>query len=182
MTEVSWSELQSESDLFRWFHLVESGRARVDNLTWVTVAPEAVADSVRLRFGLDDEERVPAFQVAIDRAWLDGEATAMANAGDLVKSVVECFAHADPLLRMVANDLQAGSFGASRSPVITRGAPPEPEGGSDIAALVDVLTSAGSPLAQINGQRVLSAANIRVAERVWFVLGWGAAPESPDRW
>jgi hypothetical protein len=174
---MSWSGLHSESDLFSWFHLVELGRVRLDeSLTWVAVAPEALTELVQLRFGMDSNQDVLAFQLAIDRAWLDGEATAMANAGDLVKSVVECFARADPMLSMVVNDLQAGSVGASRSPIITRGAPPEPEGGSDIAALVDVLTATDAPPAEVRTQRVLSAANIRAAERVWFVLGWGTAP------
>jgi hypothetical protein len=183
MTVVSWSELHSETDLFTWFHLVETGSGRVDEtMTWVTAGPEALIELVKLRFGLDSNQGVVSFQLAIDRAWLDGEETAMANAGDLAKSVVQCFSRVDPVLSQVANDLGAGSFGASRSPVITRGAPPRPEGGSDIAALVDVLTSAGSPLAQIYGQRVLSATNVLSAERFWFLLSWGATPEPPDRW
>jgi len=177
MPEVSWSELHSESDLFTWFSLTESRRRAVGDITWITVAPEALPDSVLVSFGVDAAEHVLGFQLAIDRLWLDGDPTAMANAGDLAKSVVQCFARVDPVLGEVANALQAGSFRASPSPVITRDAVPEPTDRADIAAVVDVLAAASSAQARVEGARVLSAANVRSGDRVWFQLGWGATPE-----
>ncbi len=182
MAEVSWDELQTGSDLFSWFALVETDRHTDGDRTWVAVSPRVMAESVRLRFALDRSENVLAFQLAIDRQWLDGEATAMANAGDLAKSVVERFARVDPVMAQVAHDLSIGSFHASPSPVVIRGSQEAPTGRPDIAALVDVLTSTSAPPATMSAVRTLSAENVSSGNRLWFVLSWGAVPEPPDRW
>jgi hypothetical protein len=179
---VSWSELHTGSDLFSWFHLTETGRRVGDDLTWISVAPEALGQVVRLRFGIDRADIVVSFQLAIDREWLDGTPTAMPNAGDLAKSVVEASVRGNPTLALVAQGLMAGAFRASRSPVIIRGTPEEPTGHPDIGPLVDVLTVADAPPAMLRAGWVLSAQNVSSADRLWFVLSWGAPTEPPDRW
>ena len=63
MAEVSWSELHTETDLFSWFGLVETGCRRDGDRTWIAVAPQALADAVRLRFALNGDEQVLAFQL-----------------------------------------------------------------------------------------------------------------------
>jgi len=178
--ELSWAALQNSSDLFSWFGLNPTPLRKDDaELRWVNVQPASFREFVDLRFGVDARENVVAFQIAFDRAWLDGPGTAMATAADLAQSVLASVAVVDPDLVDVANDLMLGGLGASKAPVITAGPQREPVGGPEIAALVDTFTTQDAPSASVQGQHQLSAQNIRSNQRVWFILSWGAPGEAP---
>jgi hypothetical protein len=178
--ELSWVALQNSSDLFSWFGLNPAPLRKDDTeLRWVSVQPARFREFVDLRFGVDARENVVAFQIAFDRAWLDGPGTAMATAADLAQSVLASVAPVDPGLVDVANDLMLGAIGASKAPVITAGPQRAPVGGPEIAALVNTFTTQEAPLSIVQGRRRLSAQNIRRNRRVWFILSWGAPGEVP---
>lgn len=177
--ELSWVALQT-SDLFSWFGLSPAPLRKDDaELRWVSAPPARFREFVDLRFGVDARTNVVAFQIAFDRAWLDGPGTAMATAADLAHSVLASVAPVDPHLVDVANDLMLGGLSASKAPVITAGPQREAVGGPEIAALVDTFTTQDAPWASVQGRRQLSAQNIRSNRRVWFILSWGARGEVP---
>jgi YVTN family beta-propeller protein len=178
--ELSWVALRSSSDLFSWFGLTAAPLRKYDpELNWVSAQPNRFREFVDLRFGLDAQGNVVAFQIAFDRAWLDGPATAMTTAADLAKSVLASVAPVDPALHAVANDLMLGAAGASKAPVITAGPPRSAAGGPEIGALVDAFTNQDAPSAVVQGRRQLSAQNVRAHQRLWFILSWGAPGEPP---
>jgi YVTN family beta-propeller protein len=178
--ELSWAALRTSSDLFSWFGLQSAPLHKYDaELRWVSAQPARFREFVDLRFGLDTRENVAAFQIAFDRAWLDGPETALVTAADLARSVLASVAPVDPELGDVANDLMLGAAAASEAPVLTAGPPRSAVGGPEIAALVDTFTNQDAPLAIVEGRRQLSAQNIRSNQRTWFVLSWGAPGEVP---
>jgi hypothetical protein len=186
--EPTWLELL-ESDFFSWFNLSESGRSTVEGgLARVQLTPGGSQQFIDLSFLIDSEETVVGASLALDRSWLDRDRVALANGGDLTKSLLSWLGATDRALSEVARQLEATVTDAAR--VIVRG-PREAVTVTDpqIRPLLDAFLgpwpASGSEEVIFPGQRLLRATNIERPDCYWFQLDWGDCTQRPGedkRW
>jgi hypothetical protein len=182
----TWPELLS-SDFYNWFNLSELGRAR-DRSGWdrVELKPGGFQQFIEILF-LVDQDAVVGASLGLDRSWLDGDRVALANGGDLAKSLLAWLGTADGALPEVSRQLEAAVMAAAGT--LVRGPREHVEPDPQVAPLVE--TSLGRPPgpaageAVFLGQRLLRASDAVRANGYWLQLDWGDCAIGPGelpRW
>lgn len=158
---VTWEQVRA-SDLFSFFHMSESGRSRVGDVTTVQLESQGFTEFVDLKFDIDPAAEVVAFRLMLDRRWLDDTPNGIHFAADLVGSVARILASADSVLATMSDALWGNGMAWMQPTSET----------AEHAALKRVFTDPGGPAVVLTGRRTLEAANIHDGARTWFSVVW----------
>lgn len=176
-----WSELLG-SDLYSWFNLSEAGRSQAEpGLVRVQLHPGGFQQFIDLSFLLDSQKAVVGASLALERRWLDADRVALANGGDLAKSLLQWLGTADRALPEVARQLEEAVIAAAGT--ITKGPRDPVIADAQVTPLVDgflgTRPSSGDE-GLFLGQRPLRVTNVERANGYWFQLDWGDCARRPS--
>jgi hypothetical protein len=171
--QVTLADLES-SDLYDWFNLAETGRSAAGpDAICVRLAPGMSGEHIEMAVTIDGSGAVVGASLGLDRAWLDGSTIALADGGDLAKSLLAQLAPADPILGDLSRQLEAEV--ARRAGTMTASSYDPPTLDRVLLTFLILFLTPADGHTSIEGIRELRAANVARPGGLWFHLAWGEA-------